>query len=185
MCFKQTLFSPDGLRVGFNFSNAWYTRQKPGSEPFRHEKLIANRDGSEIRWLGPGASHPGWHPGGEYYTAIAADAAGTQRFMLYPVDGSPSRALGDDWVGTGHPSYQPGPMRYMAAEHVDGRRGYVLLRLFDLEAVTWEDLLVAEFENYSNASGTHFHPAWSPDGRALYVASAHAGLAHLYRIDVF
>jgi len=183
MCFKQTLFSPDGKRISFNFSNAWYTRHGK-QEPWRHEKLIANRDGTDILCLGQGASHPGWHPSGDYYSAIAPDEDGVSRFMLYPVDGSTPKALGADWLAGGHPSFQPGEARYLAVDYPKPAQGHVLLRLYDLVELTYEDLLVADYTDYSNDSGTHFHPAWSPDGKSIYISSAHADVAGFYRVDL-
>ena len=183
MCFKQTLFSADGERIALNFSNAWYSRNK-GTEPFRHEKLIARRDGSGLRCLGTGASHPSWHPSGDYYTAVAPDSEGVKRFMMYPVDGSPPFALGPDWLGTGHPSFQPGEARYLAVDVYVPSRGHAFLRLYDLVELTYEDLLVAEYDDYTNNSGTHLHPAWSPDGNSLFIASAHAGYAQVFRVEV-
>ena len=184
MCFKQTLFSPDGQRIAVNFSNAWYTRHRKDEE-FRHEKLIARPDGSELRHLGAGASHPGWHPTGQFYFAIAPDEQGVNRFTLYPVDGSAPFRAGGDWLGGGHPSFQPGDGRYLAVDYFRAGKGHVFLRLYDLENESYEDILVAEYTDYSNDSGIHFHPAWSPDGRSLFIASEHTGIAGLYRIDPF
>lgn len=183
MCFKQTLFSADGERIALNFSNAWYAQRRK-SEPRRHEKFVALRDGSEIRYLGPGASHPCWHPDSRHYFAIAPDEQGVNRFMLYPVDGSPPHALGSDWLGAGHPSFQPDPVRFLAVDISRPDRGHVFLRLYDLQTDTFEDILVADYSDYSNGSGTHFHPSWSPDGRSLFISSAHAACAGVYRIDV-
>ena len=180
MCFKQTLFSPNGRRIAFNFSNAFYSRERP-EEPRCHEKFVARRDGSGMQYLGGGAGHPCWHPDSEHYFALAPDDAGTTRFMLYPLDGSPPRALGRDWPGAGHPSFQPGEGRYLAVDIPVRERGHVFLRLYDLLEETYEDVLVAEYTDYSNASGTHFHPAWTPDGRSLYISSAHGACAGVYR----
>jgi hypothetical protein len=63
-------------------------------------------------------------------------------------------------------------------------RGHVFLRLYDLQEESYEDVLVADYTDYSNDSGTHFHPAWTPDGRSLYIASAHGECAGVYRIDL-
>ena len=183
MCFKQTLFSPNGRRIAFNFSNAHYTLHHP-DEPWRHEKLVANRNGSEIRYLGEGAGHPCWHPDSNHYFALAPDEERVTRFMLYPLDGSPPRALGPDWLGTGHPSFQPGEARYLAVDVCVPDRGHVFLRLYDLLKDTYEDVLVADYSDYSGDTGTHFHPAWSPDGRSLYISSAHGECAGVYRIDL-
>lgn len=183
MCFKQTLFSPDGRRISMNFSNAFYHRARP-QEPRRHEKFVARRDGSELTYLGVGAGHPCWHPDSQHYFAVAADAEGVNRFMLYPLDGSPPRALGPDWIAAGHPSFQPGSGRLLAVDVPVPERGHVFLRLYDLGTETYEDVLVAEYSDYSNESGTHFHPAWSPDGAALIISSAHSQCAGVYRMEV-
>ncbi len=184
MCFKQTLFSLNGQRIAFNFSNAKYNQDRP-EEPRRHEKFVARRDGTEIRYLGDGAGHPCWHPDSDHYFALAPDEEGLRRFMLYPLDGSPPRALGPDWLGAGHPSFQPGEGRYMAVDIPVRDRGHVFLRLYDLQEETYEDVLVAEYTDYSNDSGTHFHPAWTPDGSSLYISSAHGECAGVYRVDLF
>ena len=184
MCFKQTLFSADGRRIAFNFSNAFYNRQRP-AEPRRHEKFVALRDGTEIQYLGEGAGHPCWHPDSEHYFALATDGEGVLRFMLYPLDGSAPRALGADWLGAGHPSFQPGGGRYLAVDIPVGNRGHVFLRLYDLQEGRYEDVLTADYTDYTNESGTHFHPAWTPDGRSLYISSAHGDCAGMYRIDLF
>jgi len=184
MTFKQTLFGPLGRRISFNFSNAWYARHREG-EQYRHEKWIANGDGSGMRWLGPGATHPSWHPTGQYYTAIAPDEEGVERFMLYPVDGGPARPIGPDWPATGHPSFQPGDGRYLAVDCRDPETGHIFLRLFDTRELAWEDILVAEFTDYTNASGVHMHPAWTPDGRSVYIDAAHTEAAGMYRVDLF
>lgn len=104
--------------------------------------------------------------------------------MLYPVDGSPPQILGPDWIGTGHPSIQPGQGRYLATDVYDREKGQAVLRLFDLESHTHEDVLVAEYEDFSNESGTHLHPAWTMDGASLILNSAHSGAAQLYRVDL-
>ncbi|MBS3763577.1 MAG: PD40 domain-containing protein, partial [Planctomycetes bacterium] len=182
MIFKQTLFSPDGNRISFNFSNAWYARHR--DEERRHEKLVANRDGTDITYLGSGATHPSWHPTGKYYHAVKHDENGVPRFVLYPVDGSEPQVLGPDWIAGGHPSFQPGDGRYMAVDYPRRHRGDVLLRIFDLQEQTWEDVLLAEYTDYSNKSGTHFHPAWSSDGRSIFISTAHTGIAGLYRLDL-
>lgn len=183
MCFKQTLFSPDGKRISFNFSNSWYSEHR-GTERRRHEKCVADRDGTNLLCLGAGASHPSWHPGGQYYFAVAADEHGVPRFMLYPVDGSAPEPVGPDWIAAGHPAFQPGEARYLAVDTPAPHKGHVFLRLYDLRETTYEDILVAEYTDYSNDSGTHFHPAWSRDGKHVFIASAHSGVAHLYRVDV-
>ena len=183
MCFKQTLFGPNGQRIAFNFSNAFYTGHHP-EEPRRHEKFVALRDGTEIQYLGDGAGHPCWHPDSEHYFALVPDCEGITRFMLYPLDGTPPRALGLDWLGAGHPSFQPGEGRYLAVDIPVRDRGHVFLRLYDLQEESYEDVLVADYTDYSNDSGTHFHPAWTPDGRSLYIASAHGECAGVYRIDL-
>jgi len=185
MCFKQTEFSPNGRHISFVFSNAWYARHRQ-TEPQRHELFMADRDGSNIRPLGPFVTHPSWHPNGEVYTAVARDAAGMNRFMQYPIDGSPMRPIEPDWPGTGHPSYQPGEGRYLAVDvyHKANERGHVFLRLFDLQHTTYEDVLLAEYTDYTNASGTHLHPAWSADGRRLYFASAHGEAAGVFCMDL-
>ncbi len=184
MCFKQTLFSSDGKRIALNFSNAYYNPIH-SEEPRRHEKLVALRDGSDIRFLGDGAGHPCWHPDSNHNFALAADEAGAMRFMIYPLDGSDPYALGPDWLGTGHPSFQPGTGRYLAVDIVNRDRGHVFLRLYDLQEETYQDVLTADYTDYSNDSGTHFHPAWSRDGRSLYISSAHGAMAGVYRADLF
>ena len=183
MCFKQTLFSPDGKMISLNFSNAWYSKHRP-HESWRHEKLIANRDGANIRCLGAGACHPSWHPSSKYYTSIAQDENGINRFMLYPVDGSAPEALGPDWLAGGHPSFQPGEIRYLAVDYARPRQGHVFLRLYDLENLSYEDVLVAEYSDYTNHSGTHFHPAWTPDASSIIISSAHGDVAGLFRVDI-
>jgi len=183
MAFKQTLFSPDGKLISFNFSNAFYSGQRP-KEKRRHEKWIADRDGTNLRWLGPGATHPSWHPTSRYYFAVAPDAEGKRSFMLYPVDGSAPERIGPDWHGAGHPSFQPGEGRLLAVDLRKDKEGCVVLRLHDTVALSYEDILVAESADYSNQSGTHFHPAWSHDGRSIFIASAHSGVGRLYRIDL-
>jgi Tol biopolymer transport system component len=144
---------------------------------------VAWRDGSSIQSLGAGAGHPSWHPDGDHFFALALDAEGITRFMLYPLDGSPPRALGPDWLGDGHPSFEPNQGRYLAVDICT--REHVFLRLYDTQEGTFEDVLVADYTDYSNFSGTHFHPAWAPDGRSLYISTAHTPCAGVYRVDLF
>lgn len=183
MCFKQTLFSSNGRYISFVLSNSWYVQHR-GTEELRHEIFLANRNGQSIRYLGPFVTHPCWHPSGDYFLAVAKDSSNTSRFMLYPADGSEPRALGTDWLGDGHPSIQPVHHRYLSADFYDYGKSVATLKLFDLEKGTVEDILQAEFRDYTNESGTHLHPAWSRDGTSLYIASAHLGHAQIYRVDL-
>jgi Tol biopolymer transport system component len=194
MCFKQTLFSPDGKYLSFVLSNAYYQKFRP-EEEMRHEILIAERDGSNIRYLGPFFTHPAWHPNSKYFFAVSREdkgqmvhreRQGVNRFVLYPVDGGAPVVLGKekDWQGGGHPGIQPLHYRYLVADMYDRDRGCVTLRLFDLNELTIEDVLIAEYEDYSNESGTHLHPSWSHDGKSVYISSAHSGIAQLYRVDL-
>ncbi|MFC1454333.1 hypothetical protein ACFLQL_04040 [Verrucomicrobiota bacterium] len=183
MCFKQTLFSPNGKYISFVLSNAWYVQHR-GTEKKRHEIFLARRNGQSIRYLGPFITHPCWHPSGDAYLAVVKDSSNTTRFMLYPADGSEPRTLGTDWLGGGHPSIQPVHYRYLSADFHDRGKGVATLKLFDLEKGTVEDILQAEFKDYTNDSGTHMHPAWSRDGKSLYIASAHLGHGQIYRVDL-
>ena len=182
MILKQTQFSTRGTYLSFVLSNAKYSRAHP-EEPGRHELFYARRDGSDIRRVGRFGGHPSWDPKEEYIFAHCPDSSGKQRFMRIPLDGSPSETIGPDWIGGGHPSLRPGDARYMAVDVF--QKGRVILRIHDMERLTTRDVLVAEYEDTSNDSGTHLHPAWTVDGKSVVINSANSGTAQLYRVDLF
>lgn len=185
MCFKQTLFSPDGQHLSFVFSNAWYARHR-GTEPRRHELFIADRGGTNLRWLGPFTTHPSWHPDSKHLFAITLDDDDVNRFMLYPVDGSDPFPLDVAPPAAGHPVIQPLHHRYLIADMYDEENDAISLKIFDLKRPgdAGETLMVAKYEDHSNDSGTHLHPSWTRDGRSLHFDSAHLGHSQVYRLDL-
>ncbi len=185
LCIKQPQFSPDGEHISFVISNSFYLRMKgrPRSER-RHELILADRDGSNLRPQGAFGSHPSWLPDSSGVVTVMGDTEGIARLWLFPVDGSGRRLFDEDLVAAGHPSVQPGEMRYIAIDYYDRDRGVASLGLYDTHDSSTEIVVEGEYEDFSNEGGTHLHPAWSPDGSAVFFNSANSGPAQLYRADV-
>jgi len=181
---KKPLFSPDGEHLSFVLSNNPYRQASGADEPRRHELYLADADGSDLRYLCPFVTHPSWHPTGEYFCALVHDPEGLLAFGLYPVDGSGPIYWRHPALRSGHPSIQPVHCGYLINDQYDREREVAQLWLYSLEDWSERLILEAEYSDYSNHSGTHLHPAWSPDGRSVFFNSAHPGHAQVYRIDV-
>lgn len=181
---KKPLFSPDGKHLSFVLSNNPYRHASGAAEPRRHELFLADADGSNLRYLCPFVTHPSWHPTGEAFCALVHDPEGELAFGLYPPNGSAHTYWRHPALRSGHPSIQPAYHRYLVNDQFDARRGVAGLWLYSLGDWSEQCVVEAEYTDYSNDNGTHLHPAWSPDGRAVYFNSAHLGPAQVYRLEI-
>ena len=181
---KKPLFSPGGRHLSFVLSNNPYRAASGATEPRHHELLLADADGSNLRYLCPFVTHPSWHPTGTHFCALVRDPDGELAFGLYPVDGSDPIYWRHPALRAGHPSVQPVHCQYLVNDQFDHERGVAELWLYSLGDWSEHLILEADYADYSNESGTHLHPAWSPDGRSVFFNSAHSGPARVYRIEL-
>jgi len=183
---KKPLFSPDGKHISFVVTNEQYRAATAGGtdEPRQKDLFLANADGRNLRFLAPFVTHPSWHPTGRTFCALVRDPEDRLAFGQFPLDGSDPVYLHHPALRGGHPSIQPVYNRYVANDQFNRERGVAELWLYRLD--DWKEQLVleADYSDYSNDSGTHLHPAWSPDGRSLFINSAHPGHSQVYRVDV-
>lgn len=182
---KKPLFSPDGKHLAFVFSNQPYRSYTDDSEPRHHHIFMSDRDGSNLRYVTPFQTHPSWHPDSSHYCALCKQPeTGELAFGLFPVGEGEPQYWSHESLRSGHPSIQPVHQKYVINDQFDKQRNVAQLWLYRTD--NWEAklLLEAEYDDYSNNSGTHLHPAWAPDGNSLYINSAHPGPAQVYRVDV-
>lgn len=182
---KKPLPSPDGKHTAYVLSNRPYLSKHPGTEPIHHHIYMSEADGSKLRYVTPFVTHPSWHPDSTHYCALCNQPdTGELAFGLFPVDGSEPTYWSHPSLRSGHPSIQPVHKQYVVNDQFDHSRGVAQLWLYRIADWQPQLLLEAEYTDYSNDSGTHLHPSWSPDGKSIYINSAHPGPAQIYRVDL-
>jgi TolB protein len=180
---KHTKWSPDGRRLMFVFTNEIRYAPKYGELPRVKDVYVVNVDGTGLKRVCEFGHHPLWHPNDREILANSEfEGRPGLSFVLTDVETGEQRLAASCMAGTGHPSISPDGTR-LVVEHVLPRQGYGSVNLVDLERDETEHLVQVRVTNHSH-TGTHLHPAWSPDGRQILYASDVSGHAQLCVIQV-
>jgi hypothetical protein len=183
----------DGSRLMF------VVRHKTGDGRGRRSHIVTmDGDGSNIRlalhwddWK-RGGHHANWHPDGEHITMNLKDENDVIRFVMFSHDGSDRATLGDDLVGSGHPSLHPNRRHLLSDAYGREKLGVAApfnspVRLIDLN--TGYERRLFEFDGRPPGPNMRelrldAHPAWSRDYRTIAFNGRSGGTRHVFLADV-
>jgi Tol biopolymer transport system component/plastocyanin len=170
----QPAWSADGSQIAFASDRF--------GEPFDHDIVVVNADGSNVRRLTSGPDHdsaPAWSPDGTKLAFIRGELTGTEWHgfvFVMNADGSGATRLepasGDTWEGgaAGGPTWSPDGSKIAFARH-DELLGYdVWVMNADGSGVT----------RLTSSPADELQPAWSPAGDAIAFASDREGSFEIY-----
>jgi hypothetical protein len=181
---KHAKWSPSGNRLSFVFTNE-ISYERLYNEPRVKDIYVVDADGGNLRYVCDFSlgHHPSWHPNGRMILLNRRESPGApMRFLLADADTGAVEVATDLIDGGGHPSFSPDGTR-IVTEYVTGRHGEGRVVCVDLVRRRVEELVRFPLTDHSH-DGTHIHPVWSRDGRAVLYNSDQSGHAELYVVPL-
>ncbi len=159
---QNTKWSPDGSLFMVVFTNEWHRLRHPGSSLFK-TILVGNADGSGLRFLAHFGHHPIWKPDGSGILSHCFNKEGQQDLVFDPLVGE-RQVLRKSFPGV-HATLHPSRELIVTDTH-----GKDSARIVLVDAGTWDETVLAEFEHtrFDHQGGFHPHPVFSRDGRRVY-----------------
>ena len=194
MRFWHSRWSPDGSQLFVVFTNTLAASDNPGEVPQVTSLMLADADGTNLRYLWPCGEDPTWTPDGRSihaheYGPLRPEAGnppaghsreerGEQILVMRPLDGSEPTVL------------QRGPGRHSSlCPH--GSRLITEVVQQDTAEIRLYEAPGDEPENYevlvsyaAQKTGIHGHPAWSRDGERVYFNGRREGTVQLYCVEI-
>ncbi|NLS79375.1 MAG: hypothetical protein GXY76_19160 [Chloroflexi bacterium] len=179
--FTQVKWSPDGSRLLAVLSNANYAAQHPTARRI-HSLFVAKADGTELRYLGEFGRQPMWSPDGSFVHTLDAHPSGQEALVAHPIDGGEARILFAQVPGL-HPSLHPDGQRVLTDVTDWPTAGQAAVVLYEPNGIDFAVLAA-----WATASGGaqpryHAHPAWSRDGRRVYLNAVEGDVVRLFAVD--
>jgi hypothetical protein len=178
---KHTKWNPDSRRFFHVFHNEGARRKDP-SLPRVKSLMLAQSDGSGLRYVDDFGTHPFWGKEGRAIWSFKPLGGDGMAIMEHPLDGGKAVQITDPVHGN-HGCLNPAGT-HMVMDHFDREQGTAEVNTLCLE--TGELRPVARFAavDLAHATGTHPHPTWSRDGRRVYFnAAEQAGHPRVYRAE--
>ena len=179
--FTQVKWSPDGSQVLVVFSNASYAAQHPATRRV-HSLYVAKSDGSELRYLGEFGRQPMWAPDSSFVHTLDPQPGGQEALVAHPTDGDQPRILLPQAPGL-HPSLHPDGKRVLTDVQGWPAAGQAAILLYEPNGADYAMLAAWEMASAGAQPRYHAHPAWSRDGRRIYLNAAENGVARLFAVD--
>lgn len=179
---KHTKWTDDGKHFFVVFTNEGYPR--PADVRLVKSILVADADGSNLRYLAEFGHHPMWSADGTYAYAFDFRPNNLLDLTAYPIDGSKPYALLTNIQGW-HASVRPdGTSCVTDVGGLPEEKGMGGLLLYDLKTKARNVLVAMKMPDTTHATGVHAHPVWSKDGKRVYFNSADTGVPHVYSIEI-
>lgn len=181
LSLMNSKWSPDGSRF-FAVYNTEPYRKRCGGEVARFKTLvIAQADGSGLRFLGHFTHHPSWTPDGNGIIAFCNCDDG-QDLVRFDAETGAHEILLAAVPGV-HPTVSPdgGSVVTDVFDQAGGRASIVRYPL-----PNGEPELLAEFAHvdFAHLDGHHPHPVFSRDGTRIYFNAQDGGVCGVYALEL-
>ena len=177
-------WSPDGSRFIAVYNTEPYRKLGGTDDVARFKTLVvAQADGSGLRFLGHFTHHPSWTPDGSGIIAFNrnADGDGQDLVRFDAESGEPTVLLAD--VPGVHPTIAPDHAS-VVTDVFDQTAGRARIVRYPLPE--GEPELLADFAHvdFAHRDGHHPHPVFSRDGRRIYFNAQDGGACGLWALDL-
>jgi len=184
--FMNAKWSYDGSCFFVVFTNELFLK-KQGSSGSKFKCLIvADADGSHVRFLQDFTHHPHWSPDNTFAFAVnAVERRGhlSQDICAFDRITGTKRTLLEDVAGI-HSTILPDGKHLIIDEFNSPSAGQAQIVRWNLDTATKEVLVRFNHRDYAHSNGHHPHPVLSRDGKRIYFNAQDEGFCQVYSLDL-
>ncbi|GEM_PF-4591231 len=179
-------WAPDGSCFFVVFTDEVFLRDKRDLRPKFKCLIVANADGSHVRFLQDFTHHPHWSPDSSFAFAMMAverEGMPSQDVCAFDRETGDSRTLLRDVAGV-HPTILPDGAHLIIDEFHAPEPGQAQISKWNLESGEREVLVRFQHRDFGHANGHHPHPVLSRDGTRIYFNAQDEGFCQVYALDL-
>ncbi len=182
MNFMNCKWAPDGSKFSIVFTDEIY-RKFHGGKRTTKCLILANADGSDIRYIGEFGHHPLWTPDGTGIIAHNLKPEGGQDLVKFDLTGEKPEILIKDYIAC-HSTMNKAGTHVITDGFNFPEKGKASVLRYDLKTGEREILCTGSQAEFDHTNHCHVHPQFNSDESMIYFNMEDTGRPQVYALEL-